>query len=90
MSAPKDEMHALIDSLSDEVAADLLPELQRLHLRWEAREERRPAARPWPPAWFGSVSGSSSDVASRSEEILREELGQRSCAPGGSGLSDLH
>ncbi|MFF1820817.1 hypothetical protein ACFVWG_26155 [Kribbella sp. NPDC058245] len=55
MSTPKDEMHALIDSLPDEVAADVLRDFQRLRRRLEAREER-----PWPPAWFGSVGGSQS------------------------------
>ena len=77
MSTPREELHALIDSLSDTAAAELLPELRLLQLQAEARSERLPGTGTWPPSWFGSVEGSRPDIAQRSEDILRDEFGRR-------------
>ena len=75
MSTPREELHALVDSLSDKAADDLLPELRLLKLQSEARVQRRPGSGTWPPSWFGAAAGSSPDIARRSEEILRDEFG---------------
>jgi transcriptional regulator with XRE-family HTH domain len=48
--------------------SDLLPDLADLTKQPAAK----PTARPWPPAWFGSVSGSRPDLAARSEELFGE------------------
>jgi hypothetical protein len=77
MSTPRDELHALIDSLSDSAAADLLPELRLLKLQSEARTEREHGAGAWPPAWFGSIEGSRPDLSEHIDEILRDEFGRR-------------
>ena len=78
MSTPKEELHALIDSLSDSAAADLLPELRLLKLQAEAGAERPQPSGAWPPAWFGSIEGSRPDLAENHEDILRAELGRNS------------
>ncbi|WP_432941371.1 hypothetical protein ACQPXM_33480 [Kribbella sp. CA-253562] len=77
MSTPRAELHALIDSLPEETAAELLPEVRLLKLQTEARTERSRGSGSWPPAWFGSVEGSSTDVSERVDEILRAEFGRR-------------
>jgi hypothetical protein len=69
-------MHALVDSLSDRAAADLLPELRLLKLQAEARAERAPSAGTWPPSWFGSVAGSRPDLSEHVDDILRAEFGR--------------
>jgi hypothetical protein len=78
MSTPRDELHAMIDELSDDAAAELVPDMRAI-LRHRMAMRRRAAAerRPWPPSWFGAAAGSSHDIAQRSEEILRDELGRR-------------
>lgn len=76
MSTPREELHALVDSLSDKAAADLLPELRLLKLQSEARAQRPQGSGTWPPSWFGSVEGSRPDIAQRSEDILRAEFGR--------------
>jgi hypothetical protein len=78
MSTPREELHALIDTLSDSTAADLLPELRLLKLQAEAREERPQPTGSWPPPWFGSVEGSRPDLSENHEDILRAELGRNS------------
>ncbi|WP_133782793.1 hypothetical protein [Kribbella sp. VKM Ac-2571] len=77
MSTPREELHAMIDELPDDAAAELVPDMRAI-LRHRLEMHRRRAAehRPWPPSWFGSVTGSSPDIAARSEEILRDELGR--------------
>jgi hypothetical protein len=75
MSTPRDELHALIDELSDGAAADLLPELRLLRLQAEARTERPRPAESWPPAWFGSIDGTPPDFSERIDEVLGAELG---------------
>jgi hypothetical protein len=32
--------------------------------------------RPWPPSWFGSATGSRTDTAARSEELLEDGFGR--------------
>ncbi|GAA1549886.1 hypothetical protein [Kribbella lupini] len=76
MSTPREELHALIDELPDDAAAELLPELRLLKLQAEARAERPRGSGTWPPAWFGSIEGSSTDISERADEILRAELGR--------------
>ena len=78
MSTPREELHALIDSLSDRVAADILPELRLLKLRSEARTERAQGSGTWPPSWFGSVEGSRPDLSEHIDEILSAEFGHNS------------
>jgi hypothetical protein len=34
------------------------------------------ADRPWPPPWFGAATGSRSDTAVRSEELLKDGFGR--------------
>ena len=76
MSTPREELHALIDSLSEEAAADLLPELRLLKLQAEARAEREPSSGTWPPAWFGSIEGTPPDFSEHIDEILSAEFGR--------------
>ena len=76
MSTPREELHALIDSLSDSAAADLLPELRLLKLQSEARMERAPATGTWPPAWFGSIEGTPPDLSEHIDDILGAEFGR--------------
>ncbi|GAB3811880.1 hypothetical protein [Kribbella italica] len=76
MSTPREELHALIDSLSDGAAAELLPELRLLKLQAEARNEHPRGSGTWPPAWFGSIEGSATDISERADEILRAEMGR--------------
>jgi hypothetical protein len=78
MSTPREELHAMIDELPDDAAAELVPDMRAiLRHRLEVRRRRAAEHRPWPPSWFGAVPGSSPDIAQRSEEILRDELGRR-------------
>ena len=76
MSTPREEMHALIDTLSDSTAADLLPELRLLKLQSEARVERAHGSGNWPPSWFGAVAGSRPDLSEHIDDILRAEFGR--------------
>jgi hypothetical protein len=76
MSTPREELHELIDSLSDKAAADLLPELRLLKLQAEARAERSPSSGAWPPAWFGSIEGTPPDLSEHIDEILSAEFGR--------------
>ncbi len=80
MSTPREELHALIDSLPDGAAADLLPELRLLKLQAESEvdPETTSGGGEWPPAWFGAIEGSSPDLSERIDEILGAELGRDS------------
>jgi hypothetical protein len=69
VDASREELHRLVDELPAEQVPGALAALR-------ARGERRDKA-SWPPAWFGSVSGSAPDVAERADDILREGLGRR-------------
>ncbi|WP_132192857.1 MULTISPECIES: hypothetical protein [Kribbella] len=78
MSTPREELHALIDSLPESAAADLLAELRLQRLRPDGAEE--PADQPsaaWPPSWFGAVEGSRPDLSEHIDDILRAEFGRR-------------
>jgi hypothetical protein len=78
MSTPREELHALIDELPDEAAAELVPDMREiLKHRLEVRRRRAAEPRPWPPSWFGAGQGSRPDIAQRSEDILRDEFGRR-------------
>ncbi|GAA2838148.1 hypothetical protein [Kribbella solani] len=77
MSTPREELHALIDALPDEAAAELVPDMREiLRHRLEMRRRRATEPRPWPPSWFGASVGSRPDTARRNEEILRDEFGR--------------
>ena len=78
MSTAREELHAMIDALPEDAAAELVPDMREI-LRHRLAMRRRNSAgpRPWPPAWFGAAEGSSPDIAARSEEILRDEFGKR-------------
>lgn len=79
MSTPREELHALIDSLPESAAADLLAELRLSKLRSEASAQLT-AERPpgtWPPAWFGVAEGSRPDLSEHIDEILHAEFGRR-------------
>lgn len=80
MSTPREELHALIDSLPDSAAADLLPELRLLKLQAESDVHPEPISGggEWPPAWFGAIEGSRPDLSEHVDEILRAELGRGS------------
>jgi hypothetical protein len=69
MSSQREELHHLIDDLSEEMVPVVLAEVR-------ARTAGKPE-RPWPPRWFGSAPGSSPDVSERVDEILRDEFGRR-------------
>ena len=76
MSTPREELHALVDSLSDKAAADLLPELRLLKLQSEARAQRPQGSGTWPPSWFGAVEGSRPDLSEHIDEVLAAEFGR--------------
>ncbi|GAA1668782.1 hypothetical protein GCM10009745_09010 [Kribbella yunnanensis] len=79
MSTPKEDLHALVDEIPDDAAAELLPDVSAIvRRRLELRRRNAGGHRSWPPSWFAAGAGSSPDVAARSEEILRDEFGQRS------------
>lgn len=68
MSAPREELHRLIDALPEETVPVVLAEL---------RSRTAAANRPWPPRWFGAAEASRPDISERAEDILRDELGRR-------------
>jgi len=68
VSAPREELHRLIDALPEETVPVVLAEL---------RGRTAAANRPWPPRWFGAAEARQPNVSERADEILREELGQR-------------
>ncbi len=69
MSAPREELHRLVDALPDETVPAVLADLR-------ARTAAT-ANRPWPPRWFGGGEASRPDISERAEDILRDELGRR-------------
>jgi hypothetical protein len=68
MSAERDELRRLVEALPEaEVPAALI----------DLRLRAVPAAeRAWPPPWFGSATGSRTDTAARSEELLEDGFGR--------------
>jgi hypothetical protein len=67
MSADRDELRRLVEEIPEEEVPAALADI-RLHLR-------SVSDRPWPPAFFGSVTSKTPDVASRVDEILAEGFG---------------
>jgi hypothetical protein len=65
--SPREQLHQLVDRLSDEEAAAALALLQ-------AELGQEPAG--WPPAFFGMLHSGQPDLAARSGEILRAEFGR--------------
>ncbi|MGI5128390.1 hypothetical protein ACQEVB_16385 [Pseudonocardia sp. CA-107938] len=68
MSAERDELRELVEQLPDEDVPAALADVRR---RLRPVGERR-----WPPAFFGAGRAERSDVADRTEEILREGFGR--------------
>lgn len=68
MSADRDELRRLVEEIPDEEVQAALADI-RLHLR-------SVSDRPWPPAFFGSVTSKTPDVSSRVDEILAEGFGR--------------
>ena len=68
MSAERDELHRLVGELPE---AEVRAAVAELRLR-----AAHPADRPWPPAWFGAASGGRTDIASRSEDLLKDGFGR--------------
>ncbi|GAA1767654.1 hypothetical protein [Luedemannella helvata] len=63
----KERLHQLVDEIGDEQADELL----RLA---DALLDRQRTPRPR-PTWVGALANAEPDLAERSEEILRTELG---------------
>jgi hypothetical protein len=68
VSAERDELRRLVEELPD---AEVPAAVAELRLRVAA-----PADRPWPPPWFGAATGSRTDTAVRSEELLEGGFGR--------------
>jgi hypothetical protein len=68
MSAERDELRELVEQLPEEDVPAALADVRR-HVR--PAGERR-----WPPAFFGAGRAERSEVAARTEEILREGFGR--------------
>jgi hypothetical protein len=65
----REQLHRLVDDLSDDEAAEALAFLES-HLA----DEPGPASLP---EFFGMLHSGKGDLAARSEEILRAEFGRR-------------
>jgi hypothetical protein len=65
--SPREQLHRLVDRLSDDEATAALALL-------EAQLGEEPA--DWPPAFFGMLHSGQPDLAARSSEILRQEFGR--------------
>ena len=76
MSTPREELHALIDSLPEQAAADLLAEVRLFRLRATDKQPEKKSSGAWPPAWFGAVEGSRPDFSEHIDDILRAEFGR--------------
>jgi hypothetical protein len=68
MSAPREELHRLIDALPKEAVPVVLAELRI-----------RPAGgnRPWPPRWFAAAEARRPDTSERMDDILHDEVERR-------------
>ena len=67
MSIERDELRRLVDDLPDEQVPTAIAELRHL--------TARPIGRSWPPAWFGSVTSSRTDLGANHEDVLAEGFG---------------
>jgi hypothetical protein len=70
MEPQREELHQLVDELPPAQVAAALAAVRA------AGRQAEPSS-SWPPAWFGAVPGSASDVSERVDEILRDGLGRR-------------
>jgi hypothetical protein len=68
VSAERDELRRLVEELPDDEVPAAIAELR---LR-----NASAADRPWPPSWFGAAASSRTDVAARSEELLKDGFGR--------------
>jgi len=68
MSAERDELRRLVEALPE---AEVPAAVVDLRLRAVSAAERA-----WPPPWFGSATGSRTDTAARSEELLEDGFGR--------------
>jgi hypothetical protein len=68
VSAERDELRRLVEELPD---AEVPAAVAELRLRVAPQADR-----PWPPPWFGAATGSRSDTAVRSEELLKDGFGR--------------
>lgn len=78
----RDDLHRLIDQLSDEVLPDAARHLAELHQRnrasaTEADTEAAVIELRQRMPWIGSLHSGQTDLAERSAQILRDELGTR-------------
>ncbi|MCB5166131.1 hypothetical protein LG634_14975 [Streptomyces bambusae] len=70
MSTLRDELHALIDRLPDEQVAPILAIVRESTMAEDGTEE-------WPlPDFVGMLRSGKGDLAERSGDILREEIGR--------------
>jgi hypothetical protein len=78
MGTPREELRALVESLPDEMAADVLDFVRAIKNRARPGESTFDGGQQaWPPAWFGAGRASRSDVSEHVDEILRNEFGRR-------------
>ncbi|MFL5911488.1 MAG: hypothetical protein ACJ768_13045 [Gaiellaceae bacterium] len=68
MSAERDELRRLVEELPE---AEVPAAMAELRLRVAPSADR-----PWPPVWFGAASGSRTDTAVCSEELLEDGFGR--------------
>jgi hypothetical protein len=68
MSVQREELLRLVEELPDSEVPVVLDDVRR-HI--SAVRERE-----WPPPWFGSGRGRTSDIAARSEELLEDGFGR--------------
>ena len=67
----REELHHLIDRLPEEQVAPMLMLVR------ESLPEEGDGGQEWPlPSFVGSLSSGKGDVAARSQEILRAEMGR--------------
>jgi hypothetical protein len=77
MSTPREELHAMIDALPEDAAADLVPDMRAILKHRMKAASRAAERRPWPPSWFGAITEGEPDTSERIDEILEEEFGRR-------------
>ena len=68
MSAEREELRRLVDELPEDRVPAVLQDLRQ--------QAVAASDRPWPPVWFGSVKGSTKNVAARVDELLAEGFGR--------------
>ncbi len=68
MSVQREELIRLVEELPEDDVPTVLDDVRR-HLRLVH-------GRSWPPAWFSSAEGRTSDIAARSEDLLAEGFGR--------------